>query len=479
MKKNKLVKILTATLITSVIFTGCAGGATEKIEQPNEETPVIAEAEIQEDLLGPLDPETIRYTNMPTNIYAEPSQGSPVIGDLVKFSQVEWQEEIAEENNNYTKIRYVILGQFTEGWVQTEALDTKIGQDFHDIYSLLDYSPKYKTKGYKDNPRIEAKAVYMSANSAGARLDEFLKLVKETEINALVIDVKNDHGMYLFEIEGTEKYIENGNKRVGIRDIDAFMQTMKENNIYTIARIVTFKDPTYVSQHLERAITVNSSGLAHSDRDGLEWGSPHDRQLWEYDVHVAKAAAKVGFNEIQFDYVRFPALTKAQKDNRDFKNELNEEQGETIQAFLRYATKELAKEEVYVSADIYGQVGSTPNGMGIGQYWEAISNEVDYVSPMMYPSHYGKGVYGLSVPDQFPYETIYYGNVDNIERNENIATPAHIRPWIQDFTATWVEGYIVYGEKEVREQIQALEDLGINEYMLWNSGNHYTKEALK
>jgi len=147
--------------------------------------------------------------------------------------------------------------------------------------------------------------------------------------------------------------------------------------------------------------------------------------------------------------------------------------------YLKYAKKELSPLNVYISADIYGLVGSVSDDMGLGQYWEAVSNIVDYVSPMMYPSHYGNGVYGLSVPDAFPYETIDIGTKDALIRNKNIQTPATIRPWIQDFTASWVKGHIKYGPEEVRKQIKALEDNGVKEYLLWNPNNRYSEDGVK
>jgi hypothetical protein len=257
------------------------------------------------------------------------------------------------------------------------------------------------------------------------------------------------------------------------------MKKLKDNNIYAIARIVSFKDPSYTKTHPDRAIAYKDSGKPFSNSDGLIWATAYDRQLWEYNVAVAKEAAKAGFNEIQFDYVRFPASNNGKLDkNLNYRNINNETKAKAIQEYLQYAYKELSQEHVYIGADVYGSVGSTSNDMGIGQYWEGISNVVDYICPMMYPSHYGRGVYGLNVPDANPYETIYKCTEDSLDRNALIPTPAGIRPWIQDFTAGWVKGHINYGEKEVRAQIKALEDNGINEFLLWNAANKYTEAAI-
>ncbi len=132
-----------------------------------------------------------------------------------------------------------------------------------------------------------------------------------------------------------------------------------------------------------------------------------------------------------------------------------------------------------MSADVFGWVASAQNDVGIGQHWEALTNVVDIMCPMMYPSHYGPGNYGLSVPDAFPYETIDRGIKDALERDAHVDTPAKLRPWIQDFTARWVKGHIKYGPAEVEAQIRALEDNGINEYLLWNAGNYYTEGGIR
>ncbi len=213
------------------------------------------------------------------------------------------------------------------------------------------------------------------------------------------------------------------------------------------------------------------------NKDGIIWVSPHDKNLWEYNVAVAKEAAKAGFNEIQFDYVRFPASNGGKLDAYlDYRNPEKDSKPVTIQKYLKYAWEELTPHHVYINADIYGQIGTFQDDMGLGQYWEAISGYVHYISPMMYPSHYINGAYGIPVPDAAPYKTIYYSTLDSINRNENIDNGAEIRPWIQDFTAKWVKGHITYDTKTVKEQIKALEDLGIHQYLLWSPSNRYHVE---
>ncbi len=419
------------------------------------------------------------------NVRDNSTTDSNIIGKLIKGKGVKVLDSTTNEAGEavWYKIEFDSEENNNTGWIWAAYTVMDRMDLLGEGYKEIDLSPQDKTDEYPGNPRVEVKGIYLTIHSAAnalGRLDKFIELSKETQINTFVIDVKDDHGNMLFQTEAAKKFDTNANKNAPIKDMEAFMKKLKDNNIYTIARIVCFKDPQYAARYPEKAITYRSNGKPLTKRDGIIWISPHDRQLWEYNIEVSKEAAKAGFNEIQFDYVRFPTSNGGELDKYvDYKNELNESKPVTIQRYLKYARQELAPLNVYISADIFGQVGSVQGDMGLGQYWEAVSNVVDYVSPMMYPSHYGNGVYGLSVPDAFPYETIDRGIKDALERNKNIETPAIIRPWIQDFTATWVEGYIKYGVEEVKAQIRALEENGVNEFMLWNSGNKYTDGALR
>ncbi len=477
--QKKVWHVVAISMMTAIItFTACSNEAAVPTE--GQVVDSITEQEAARAALGEYNPDAIRYTNSDVILYSDTSIQSEAQGNVVKFSAVELSDEITLDNGeSWSKIKYVIIDHFIEGWVPSETLLKNIGENFREAFTHLNFKPKYKVENYENNPKVEAKAIYVSLHSAISNIDRFIELAKETEINSFVIDVKNDYGYVLFNSKAAEEFCPDANSKAFIKDMDAFMKKLKDNDIYAIARIVTFKDTLYVNQYPERIIVYKNGAKPYKSTDNMYWASPHDRKLWEYDVAIAKEAADHGFNEIQFDYVRFPALPPAKDAQLDFRNTEEETEAETIQSFLNYAYDELSAKEVYVAADIYGQVGSVADDMGIGQHWEAVSNEVDYIAPMMYPSHYGNGVYGLSVPDAYPYETIYQGTKDALERNENISTPAKIRPWIQDFTATWVKGYIRYEAKELKAQIQALEDLGVHEYMIWNPHNKYHTDALK
>ena len=347
------------------------------------------------------------------------------------------------------------------------------------IYDGVDYGPFKKTDGYENNPKIKVRGIYVTGHKAAGSIDSLIELAKRTDINAFIIDYKDDNENMLFFSQAAEKNSPKANNNVYIKNPEDFMKKLKDNNIYLIARIVTFKSPRYSLTHPEKSIIYKSSGALFKTRDGISWSSPYDRDLWKYNVDIAKEAAAYGFNEIQFDYVRFPDIGSKKDKLVDFRNSKGENKTEAIQNFLKYAYGELSKQNVYLAADVFGWAATAINDVGIGQHWEALSAVVDYMCPMMYPSHYGQGVFGLNVPDAHPYTTVDRSIRDAIKRDGNIETPGDLRPWIQDFTATWIKGYIRYGTKEVEDQIRALKDNGIDEYILWNPMNRYSENALR
>jgi len=357
------------------------------------------------------------------------------------------------------------------GWVMKEFTVESRAILMNPIYKNLDYSRQDKTE-YENNPKVKVKGIYLTRySSTKARINKYFRQVKGTEINAFVIDIKNIRGNLLFKSEAAAKHNPAANKSVMYKgdSISTLIEKAKKNNIYLIGRIVVFKDDLYAKYHPETAVMDNATGEIYLDRDKLRWVSPHNRKYWEYLVDLCKEAADIGFNEIQFDYIRFPDWKKT----LNFKNKKGESKALTIQRFLKYAYAELKKKEVYVSADLFGLVSSASDGLNLGQYWEGISNVVDYVSPMIYPSHYAKGFGTIPVPDADPYTTVFISARDGVARNRNLITPAIIRPWIQDFTAFWVKGHINYGRKQVLDQIKALKDTGVDEYLLWNPKNRY------
>lgn len=402
------------------------------------------------------------------------------IDTLRKGTRVDILDEkeitVNDKKKSLLKIQYKKDLKNKSGWISKVDLANSLNEVLPKEWKNLDFTSNYPINNFSNNPRVDVKGVYLNIYTIGSskKMERLINLANTTEINAFVIDVKDDNGVLSFEMEAPKKFGIPVSKNYPIKNIEEFMKKMKENNIYTIARIVSFKDPTYAKANPDKVIISRDTGKPYTNSDGIIWVSAHDRNLWDYNLSVAEEAAKAGFNEIQFDYVRFPASNGGKLDAKlNYRNTKNESKPETIQKYLKYAKERLNPLSVYTSADVYGQVGTFSDDMGLGQHWEAVTQVVDYISPMMYPSHYGNGAYGIAVPDAQPYKTIYHSLKDSINRNENVNSPAVIRPWIQAFTAKWVKGYIPYNEKEIREQIKAMNDLGVTEYLLWSPSNNY------
>ncbi len=330
------------------------------------------------------------------------------------------------------------------------------------------------SEDYRPTTRIpvQVKGIYVSGRvfNAPTLFKNMLNLVEETELNSLVIDIKDDDGnlsaVLPVEFDKDIKPKVYG----GGKNTKEKMDTLYAKGIYPIARIVVFKDPILAESKKNLALK-RQDGLIWRDKSGLAWVDPHNKEVWEYTVNVAKGAAMLGFREIQFDYVRFP--TDGNLKNAVYPYATGQKMEDVINEFLAYAQKELEPYNVFLSADVFGLTTLTTGDMGMGQKYEKIISEVDYVCPMVYPSHYGRGNYGFQNPNAYPYEIVKNSLLDGLKRMEGSNTI--IRPWLQSFSL----GSPAYGAKEIREQIEAVYDAGLNEWILWNAGNKYNKDALQ
>jgi hypothetical protein len=319
------------------------------------------------------------------------------------------------------------------------------------------------------------KGVYVTAYSAGGeRMATLLDLLDRTELNSMVIDIKDDLGNITYKT--TNPKLQLGNPQPYIKDVDKLMGTLKEHDIYPIARVVVFKDSVLAKAHPEYSF-IQKDGSVWQNGNKDKFVNPYRQEVWEYNVEVAKEAAKLGFKEIQFDYVRFPEGFEKRADSLKFTKD-EQSRVDIVTGFVEYAKKELEPLGVRVSVDIFGYAASVPAAEGIGQDFVKISSAVHVISPMIYPSHYSTGWFKQKDPDRAPYETIKGAMDDTHKKLEALGDEKPIiRPWIQDFTAKWLgKGhYAQYGVAEVEAQIKALKDSGVDEYLLWNAGNRYTE----
>ena len=360
-----------------------------------------------------------------------------------------------------------------DGNQKNEQSSNKSGNSQSD--ALKKNNDKNTNENKVEYPKDGVKGIYVTSNSTqGAKMDELVKFIKDSNLNTMVIDVKDDTGNITMKLN-------TGNKQVDKNTLDI----VDGKNIYPIARIVTFKDTKLANEHPEWTFK-NSDGSVWTNGKGDSFVNPFMKEVWKYDIDVAKAAAKAGFQDIQFDYVRFPEGFENQADSLtynkgEYKNSQmssGDQRVDTITKFLEYANKELKPMGVNVSADVFGYSALVENAPGIGQSFPKISKNVDAISSMIYPSHWSNGDFGLQAPDTEPYKTVnrYIQKenslLDTLGKDKPIS-----RPWIQDFTASYLGAgnYIDYDAKAISEEVQALKDNGVNEFLLWNAGNDYTE----
>ncbi len=361
---------------------------------------------------------------------------------------------------------------------QTEETGTEVMSESEETAQQEIETKEDESKDKKTDP-VKVKGIYVSGPVAGIeKMDELIALVDETELNAMVIDIKNDEGRITYKMQSeTVLAIESGIRY--IRDIEELVQKCKEKDIYLIARVVAFKDP-YLAQKRPELAVKKKNGEIFKDKSGLAWVNPYEKEVWDYLIEVSKEAAKVGFDEIQFDYIRFS--TDLKSDELDFGPEAeNKSKTQIISEFTRYACEALDEMGVYVSADVYGTIIDNKVDQEIvGQNYVEMASYLDYICPMVYPSHYGNGVYGIAVPDAEPYKTV--NAAMNAAAKELSVLPeeerATNRVWIQSFTATWVNGHITYGPEQIREQIKGAYDAGYEEWILWNASIKYQRDSL-
>lgn len=327
------------------------------------------------------------------------------------------------------------------------------------------------------------RGIFVTAHSAGGeRFGSLVELVEQTELNAMVIDIKEDFGHLTYIPEDGSALAELGLGQPLIKNPRAMLEQLEEKGIYPIARVVVFKDTVLAEQQPE--LTFMDGEQVWKNNRGESFVNPFLKEVWDYNVQIAIEAAKLGFKEIQFDYVRFPEGFEHRADDLsyslgDYANsdaDPIQRRVEAVTDFVAYAKEQLEPYEVDVSVDIFGYAATLPEAPGIGQNFSKISENVDVISSMIYPSHW-TSYFGIAKPDLEPYNLVAeYAKVENQVLGA-LENPPVSRPWLQDFTASYLGSgnYLRYGKAEVEAQIKALNDNGIEEFLLWNAGNTYSK----
>ncbi|WP_415395748.1 putative glycoside hydrolase [Sulfurimonas sp. CS5] len=316
---------------------------------------------------------------------------------------------------------------------------------------------------------IKIKALYLTfwgANIYSKTTKRILDIIENTEINALVVDVKNEYGSTSFRTSFKQANEYGAYKDRTIGSIENFMEVMKSKNIYMIARLTVFKDELQASNNEDYAIK-KEDGTIWRNHDDMAWVDPFDERSHEYTIRIAEEAAKVGFDEINFDYIRFPARTglKLKKENTQ------ENRIIAIESFLDSAKDRLRKYGVFISVDTYGNICWEKDDIGIGQMVESLAKHSDYISPMLYPSGFASGSFYFEYPSEHPYEVIRR----SIKNIKPIIDSKRVRPWLQYFK-DYAHTKKHYEKFEVNEQIRASDDTNTSGWMLWSPSSRYHEE---
>lgn len=453
---------------------------------------------LKNDLVSSLEEcvlEKEKYVRTPVSIYND-SESVDIIGLINKGEKVEiiGFDKILENGRvSKYKIKYNETGGYIYEKYLVDTYEESVkNYDQDGIYQThlartdtqgggsagnLDYYPYEKPVFTNNVMPNEVRSLYLNGGVLG-NLDDYIKLAKEKNINAFVVDIKDSGSPSYASKVMQELSPTNYNNAINsFESYQAAIKKIKDNGFYVIGRITVFKDHYFAQDHPEYAIVNSSSGTLFS-HNGSYWPSAYQRKVWEFNVKLAReAVVEMGFNEIQFDYVRFPDRTYRLEANgvMNMRNDYNEEKAQAIQRFLMYACDEIHSVGAYVSADVFGESAYTYVA-AYGQYWPSISNIVDVISAMPYPDHFNTHDFGISeVVWTVPYKLMYTWGGYAASRQKEIPTPAIVRTWIQAYD-TIKSPYIVYDASKISDQIQGLYDAGLRGgYMTWNSGSSLVK----
>jgi hypothetical protein len=333
------------------------------------------------------------------------------------------------------------------------------------------------TQSPRDKAPPIIRGLYVNAYKAGSgtHRKRLIEIADQTEINAFVVDMKDERGLhYVSELTLQNEMTEDS--EITIRSPKAFSDTLRAHGIWSIARIVVFKDPILSKAQPDWSVKNPSGGL-WVDKAGNTWVSPWDERVWDYNLDIAEEVARLGFDEIQFDYVRFAEPYRSLP--TQVHPRARGDRTDAIAAFLLEARRRLHPLGVTVTADVFGLSPNEGTDVNIGQQWETISAIADHILPMMYPSHYfPTHLPGVSKPDLMPYEVLFKSAGMAAWRSSQLQAagvrPARIMPWLQAFSAPWLgRNHQKYGAQQIREQKRGVYDVGLDDWVLWHPGSNY------
>ncbi|HZD85288.1 MAG TPA: putative glycoside hydrolase [Gemmatimonadaceae bacterium] len=316
---------------------------------------------------------------------------------------------------------------------------------------------------------LPARGLYVFRFGANTRrLKHLIAIADSTEINALIIDVKDEFGL---NYESSDPMVKkNAGTQVKAHNLGALVDTIRAHGILPVARIVVFKDSVTARNNPNHTIR-KADGTPWHDKKGQTWVNPYANAIWEYNFRVAEEAIKMGFGEIQFDYIRFPEPYKSLPP-QVFPEQQGRTKPQVLSEFLSAARDRFAKLGVRTTADIFGLVTTVGGTLEVGQKWEPIAQAVDVVLPMVYPSHYPPGSFQLPHPNADPYDVVHIAVSRARERDEKLGIKGeHVRPWLQAFSI----GNPKYGPHEIEEQKRGVYDAGFDGWVLWEPGSRYDK----
>lgn len=373
-----------------------------------------------------------------------------------------------------------------------EAIEKPVGEPYEVGVTPDDYNMDYDTsrllsleeKKSKYYPKDGVKGLYFNTYSINNPeiYNKIIALMEDTALNTVVIDIKDDWGNVTMNFDTDDEDIKYS--KIDIVDPEALIEDLHSRGIYVIGRVTTFKDSIITEKHPDWGFTLD---------DGTLWKNGHEeafmnpflKEVQDYDIKIATLAAQAGFDEIQFDYVRFAEGFESFGDTLDYsrgeyENEIEMDEGEkrvgAITGFVQRAREELQAYNVPISIDVFGYALQVRRAEGIGQDFDEMANQTDVISSMIYPSHWGSWSFDIEKPDLEPYELVIRYLDEEKEILGQLDHPPVSRPWIQDFTASWIgEGnWMEYDGDAVQAQIDAIYDQGLNEYLIWNANSEYS-----